>query len=166
MKRIVIFLTFILISFSISAQEIKNGTIISFGEEHDLEFIEIDGKIYISWLDLNKALPNWFNVNEEGKIVISYDLLMLLYSGITQAQQNTTPTVNGTVIESKIDGEFEGWEGDTIFKLMNGQIWQQDEYAYTYTYKYMPDVIIMNTSRGWIMQVEGMTKTIRVKRIK
>ncbi len=29
------------------------------------------------------------------------------------------------VIESKIDGESEGFEGDTIFKLTNGQIWQQ-----------------------------------------
>ena len=46
------------------------------------------------------------------------------------------------VIESQIDGEFEGWEGDTMFKLVNGQIWQQSSYAYTYSYAYMPDVMI------------------------
>ena len=33
------------------------------------------------------------------------------------------------VIESRIDGEFTGWSGDTIFKLRNGQIWQQSSYA-------------------------------------
>lgn len=28
-------------------------------------------------------------------------------------------------IKSRITGEFSGWEGDTIFRLDNGQIWQQ-----------------------------------------
>ena len=40
------------------------------------------------------------------------------------------------VIESQIDGEFEGWEGETIFKLTNGQIWQQAEYASLFTNGY------------------------------
>src|SRR6202044_232769 len=31
-------------------------------------------------------------------------------------------------IESSISGEFHGWDGETIFKLDNGQIWQQAEY--------------------------------------
>ena len=34
------------------------------------------------------------------------------------------------VIESQIDGEFEGWEGETVFVLTNGQIWQQSSYDY------------------------------------
>ena len=34
------------------------------------------------------------------------------------------------VIHSYIDDDFEGWEGETIFKLDNGQIWQQSSYAY------------------------------------
>ncbi|MDR0881742.1 MAG: hypothetical protein LBP55_04270, partial [Candidatus Adiutrix sp.] len=34
-------------------------------------------------------------------------------------------------IESQIDGTFEGWSGETVFKLTNGQIWQQSSYAYT-----------------------------------
>ena len=37
-------------------------------------------------------------------------------------------------IESRIDGQFEGWDGDTLFQLSNGQIWQQTQYAYTYRY--------------------------------
>jgi len=32
-------------------------------------------------------------------------------------------------IESRVDGEFEGWDGETIFPLTNGQIWQQVQYA-------------------------------------
>jgi hypothetical protein len=47
-----------------------------------------------------------------------------------------------TVIESSIDGEFKGWDGSTIFKLSNGQIWQQSSYAYMYHYAYNPPVLI------------------------
>jgi hypothetical protein len=55
-------------------------------------------------------------------------------------ESKTKPMTSGdpSVIESRIDGEFEGWEGDTIFKLENGQIWQQSSYAYTYHYSYRP----------------------------
>lgn len=35
----------------------------------------------------------------------------------------------GDVIDSRIEGTFQGWRGDTIFKLTNGQIWQQSSYA-------------------------------------
>lgn len=28
------------------------------------------------------------------------------------------------IIETFIDGDFNGWEGNTIVKLQNGQIWQ------------------------------------------
>lgn len=45
-------------------------------------------------------------------------------------------------IETSIDGEFEGWKGDTIFKLQNGQIWQQSSYKYEYHYSYSPKVIL------------------------
>lgn len=27
-----------------------------------------------------------------------------------------------TIVETQMDGEFNGWEGETIVKLMNGQI--------------------------------------------
>ena len=76
------------------------------------------------------------------------------------------PQTGADVIETRIDGEFEGWEGDTIFKMMNGQIWQQTSYAYKYSYKYSPQVIIFRTGRGYEMQVEGISDRIRVTRLK
>ncbi|WP_283705697.1 hypothetical protein [Clostridium perfringens] len=68
-------------------------------------------------------------------------------------------------IEDYIDGEFNGWEGETIFKLQNGQIWQQDEYDYEYNYEYSPNVLIYDSGCGWRMKVEGIESTIAVKRI-
>jgi hypothetical protein len=69
-------------------------------------------------------------------------------------------------IETSITGEIQGWDGETIFKLDNGQIWQQAEYDYTYFYEYHPDVTIYETSAGCRMKVEDEDETVLVKRIK
>jgi hypothetical protein len=73
---------------------------------------------------------------------------------------------NVSAIESAIDGEFEGWTGETIFKLQNGQIWQQAEYDYDYEYEYSPEVTIYKTSGCWKMQVKDVEDAICVKRLK
>jgi outer membrane murein-binding lipoprotein Lpp len=72
----------------------------------------------------------------------------------------------GDALETRIDGEFEGWDGETIFKMMNGTIWQQASYAYTYHYAYMPDVLIYRKDGGYYMKVEGVDDEIRVNRIR
>jgi hypothetical protein len=69
------------------------------------------------------------------------------------------------MIKSQIDGEFSGWEGDTLVKLVNGQVWQQAEYWYHYHYAYMPRVTI-TTDGGYKMAVEGISKSVRVERLK
>lgn len=71
----------------------------------------------------------------------------------------------GNVYQGKIDGEFEGWEGETIFKMMDGSIWQQASYAYTYHYAYMPRVIIYSKGSGTFMKVEDVDDVIAVKRL-
>lgn len=86
-------------------------------------------------------------------------------SGYSSSSSETTAT-SGEVIESRISGEFSGWEGETIFKLMNGQIWQQSSYAYMYHYAYMPEVTIYKVGLQYKMQVEGVSDTIYVKRIR
>jgi len=69
--------------------------------------------------------------------------------------------------ESQIEGESEGWSGDTIYLLTNGQVWQQTEYYYTYHYAYRPDVIIYKDSMsGYKMQIEGIDKAVGVTRLK
>lgn len=65
------------------------------------------------------------------------------------------------VIEAQIDGDFNGWEGETEYKLTNGQVWKQSTYNYVYTYAYMPDVVIYTANGGYRMQVEGTTADVR-----
>ena len=84
-------------------------------------------------------------------------------TGIKQAieyQQRNSPSASS--IESQIDGDFEGFEGETIIKLMNGQIWQQTEYWYHYHYSYMPKVIIFRSGGGYKMKVDGIDKAVGV----
>jgi len=101
----------------------------------------------------------------------------LLIAALQAGSQQITPppliqtgspvaTSPSSVIESKIDGEFEGWEGETIVKLMNGQIWQQSEYYYRYHYSFMPDVLIYKSRGGWKMKVEGIDKAVGVYQLK
>jgi hypothetical protein len=71
-----------------------------------------------------------------------------------------------SVIESRIDGTFNGWEGETIFKLANGQIWQQSAYAYKYHYAYRPEVIIFPSEGRYKMKVNGVDGAIAVQRLR
>ena len=73
---------------------------------------------------------------------------------------------SGNFIESRIDGEFKGWEGESIYKLQNGQIWQQSVYKYRYVYKYSPKVMIFQKNGSFYMQVDGESDAVRVQRIK
>lgn len=107
------------------------------------------------------ALNSWLEM---------YSLVILdVYGDTAPAISSVTPTAprgsSQDVIESRIDGTFEGWTGETIFKLTNGQIWQQDQYAYTYHYAYRPEVIIVRSAGGYTMSVEGLRSTIRVRRL-
>jgi hypothetical protein len=70
------------------------------------------------------------------------------------------------VIESQIDGDFEGGEGDTIFKLVNGQIWQQVSYSYKYHYAFMPRVLIVRVGVGFQMQVQGVQGRIALRQLR
>jgi len=69
------------------------------------------------------------------------------------------------MIHSQIDGAFNGWDGNTVVKLANGQVWQQTEYWYHYHYSYRPRVTI-TTSGGYKMQVDGIPRAVRVERLK
>lgn len=75
-----------------------------------------------------------------------------------------TPSSNA--IESRIDGEFSGWEGETLVKLMNGQVWQQNDYHYEYHYAYMPDVLIFRSGGSFKMRVGGTSRAVGVTQIR
>ena len=69
-------------------------------------------------------------------------------------------------IESKVDGSFEGWQGDTIVELVNGEVWKQAEYYYQYHYAYMPKALVYRDGEGYKMRVKGIKRGVRVVRVR
>lgn len=70
------------------------------------------------------------------------------------------------IVDSQIDGEFQGWDGDTIFRLRNAQVWQQVSFDYHYHYAFNPDVLIFSTRSGqYKMIVEDVSKTVYVEQL-
>ena len=70
-------------------------------------------------------------------------------------------------ISSRIQGEFKGWRGRTVFTLENGQVWQQvapGEFAVWLT---DPVVFVEKGALGaFYLRVEGFGSQVKVKRVK
>jgi hypothetical protein len=116
-------------------------------------------------LDLDKLTPE----QRAGVVRLLQEIYQL---GIQSGREQAAPTPprgaipTPAVIETQIDGEFNGWEGKTIVKLMNGQIWQQTEYHYHYHYAYMPKVLVYRSGSGYKMKVDGVEKAVGVERLR
>jgi len=68
--------------------------------------------------------------------------------------------------EGPIVSDFSGFNQDMQFQFQNGQIWQQAEYKYSYHYAYRPNAIVVNGIGGDELQVDGLSETVRVRRIR
>ena len=94
------------------------------------------------------------------------DRWLTRYTYLLLAEEKKS-TACDPAIETQIDGDFKGWEGETIYKLRNGQIWQQATYHYHYHYAYAPEVTLYSTGNGCAMRVSGDDdEAIIVRRLK
>jgi len=172
LKEIFVAGLLILMPALVSAQTCYESSIMSptpFMGNHGEIFKLADGSLWevkYEYEYLYEYYPNVIICPSKGKLLVSGKTLNVVQiaPGRSPSQPRSAPAAD--VIESRIDGEFSGWKGETIFKLENGQIWQQANYAYMYTYKYRPRVLIFRTHRGYEMQVEGVHNRIRVIRIR
>jgi hypothetical protein len=57
------------------------------------------------------------------------------------------------VYEGRIDGEYHGWDGDTIYQLADGHIIKQDDYHLHLALRLSPRVIIYRSSGGLMIHV-------------
>jgi len=70
-------------------------------------------------------------------------------------------------IRSAILGEFDGWDGQTIFKLENGMIWVQDDRDKFYVKDLENPVAVIEPGmfKSWSLHIEGYKSECKVKRI-
>ena len=62
----------------------------------------------------------------------------------------------------QVEGDWEGWDGETVVALTDGSVWKQEEYHYEYRYSYRPYVVL----QGGAMHVDGMSRGIRVTQMR
>lgn len=68
------------------------------------------------------------------------------------------------VIRSRIVGEFRGWNGDTVFRLQNGQTWQQRIGGRWFHRATDPEVEVRRNMLGyWELRVVDADRSVGVK---
>lgn len=82
----------------------------------------------------------------------------------TTSRRSLAPS--SAIIESNIDGEFKGWEGQTVIRLINGQVWQQNDLQLYLHLAIMPKVMIIPTPGGYKAKVEGVSMSVGVTRLR
>src|SRR5262245_51263174 len=69
-------------------------------------------------------------------------------------------------IKSRIVGEFRGWDGDTVFRLENGQVWKQRLRGRWFYRATSPEVELKKNFLGyWEMRIVEANRAIGVTRI-
>ncbi|HEX4300605.1 MAG TPA: hypothetical protein VH327_07010 [Gammaproteobacteria bacterium] len=68
-------------------------------------------------------------------------------------------------IESTLVGHFTGWNGSTVFKLANGQVWKQAGSGYFQANLQDPKVVIKRLAFGYLLTLPGQGDTVFVKRV-
>ncbi|MEK7996717.1 MAG: hypothetical protein AAB403_23175 [Planctomycetota bacterium] len=72
------------------------------------------------------------------------------------------------VIEAgQLRGSFKGFHNrDTVFEFQGGGKWRQNEYKYDYYYAYMPEAKVVGDQGGYRLQVDGMSDSVEVVRVR
>lgn len=84
------------------------------------------------------------------------------------SEQIAKPAVDtGAELRSRIEGTVTDLSGRSVFVLENGQVWQQriPDKVYVPRPLVNPEVTLTRGLAGYKMDIEGMTRTIFVKRI-
>lgn len=96
-----------------------------------------------------------------GKMVVKDKTLNVLPVGNAPGQKT-----GATVVESTIASKFDGLKSGNIYRLANGQIWEQVE-AWTWAWSWSsPNAVVYPGPAGWRMKVENIDHSVLVRRIK
>lgn len=68
-------------------------------------------------------------------------------------------------IRSCIEGEFNGFDEANVYRLENGQVYQQAAHHYHYHYAFRPRVRIFHNGSGVMLEVEGLQGAVPVAEV-
>lgn len=114
----------------------------------------------------------------EGKQPLKSEEIMVLIDWVRQGavfpQSASPPSARhpgpirtfATPVESRIHGNFEGWTGDTTFRLVNGEVWQQTDGTHASHAAFRPRVTINQDGADYRMKIEGADTSVAVRRVR
>jgi hypothetical protein len=75
--------------------------------------------------------------------------------------------IDADAIKTRIAGEFRGWEGETVFRLENGQVWKQRLPGHWSYRADSPEVELRKNMMGfWVLKVVEADRAVGVTRVK
>ncbi len=172
MKLVILTIALVILSsLAWSASDWYESTIVfpsPFQGNHKEIFILSDGSVWEVRHEYNyfySRKPSVLISESKGKAIVEKKEISVKFISRSAVSQDNQMKPREDIVESRVDGVFNGWKGDTVVKLQNGQIWQQTQYYYRYIYKYRPSVMIYKSGTRYKMIVDGIDKEVYVKRL-
>lgn len=156
MRYILIFVVWLLSFFSTQANLSIQG---EFNGWHDETIVKLSNNTF--WIQNGYYYQYCYFYNPQVELYQEYGQIKMFVNGCENNGVSVKQLRN--VIETSIDGQFEGFDGDTIFKMRNGTLWKQKRYKYWYRYAYNPKCLLYENN-GWKLFVLG--QTVDVERIR
>ena len=72
-------------------------------------------------------------------------------------------SANDGGFESSIAGRFDGWNGDTVVRLLDGTRWRQVDGAVVVHHAFMPPVTVYRSGTIHRMRIEGVGRSVSVE---
>ncbi|MDT8428052.1 MAG: hypothetical protein RQ757_04715 [Pseudomonadales bacterium] len=123
-----------------------------------------------------KSLMSAEEIQATGLEKLSVEEIEALNAWLVRYTAHEASTLKGQVAEireevnqgmrDRIDGTFTGWDGNTIFNLKSGQVWQQRNGGIWSTRMTDPEVIITRRFMWYYLRVEGTGRSIGVTRLR
>lgn len=155
MKHSLLFAVLALGAGHVSAQQAENTQ--SIQQRMSPEQFKAAGLEKLSAAEL-KALNDWVN----GVKTVVVEKVVEKRVEVEKPKEDTSD------INSRLVGEFNGWRGNAVFTLENGQVWEQIDASALYASKLTNPKVRLAFSgfSGWKLQVDGYNAWVKVKRVK
>lgn len=69
------------------------------------------------------------------------------------------------VCKSRVLGEFRGYQGGRVYRLENGEVWQQERNKFEFVYRENPGCLILSIGFDCFLDVEGTSTMVRIRRV-
>jgi hypothetical protein len=114
------------------------------------------------------ALNDWIRAHSLATLDSAKPVAAGAGSGDGRGFENQSiKNMDKTTITSRLVGKFTGWDGQTVFKLENGMIWEQADKDKFYIKEVENPVVTIEPGvfNTWRLSVEGYASRCRVERI-